>query len=458
MKKAFLSYFFFSYFLIAQAQIPNTLSPSDKVYGLSKFWQEVNYNFIYLDKVDRNLWDSTYKSLIIKVQETKNDYEYYREMERFCALLKDGHTDIFLPQNLQGLTMTTMFGDYRLFLKNIAGKVIVEKVNSSKKDEIPIGSEIIEVNGLSTQSYLNQFVKPYISSSTDYVLEDRAAYQLLKGLQNETFQIKIITPNEQKKSFTLTHKKTEDLSLFPKDEVDSLLVLKWLDKGIAHLALNSFADEKINRQFEEVLPELYKAKGLVIDLRKNGGGNTGIGTSILQYLTNDRVLQRAKYQTREHLPSFKAWGIYLTPKDTIRNDWNKRCYLHNRDLKYYTFDYYPDTISITAKPIVVPTAVLVGHNTASAAEDFLISADNQKHFTRIGENSFGSTGQPFLFDLPGGGKARICTKKDTYPDGREFVGVGIKPNIEVKLTLKDYLSGKDIVLEKATSFLKEKLK
>ena len=27
-------------------QIANTLSPADKVFGLSKFWQEVNYNFI----------------------------------------------------------------------------------------------------------------------------------------------------------------------------------------------------------------------------------------------------------------------------------------------------------------------------------------------------------------------------------------------------------------------------
>jgi hypothetical protein len=36
-----------------QVTIPNTLSAADKIYGLSKFWQEVNYNFIYLDKVDK---------------------------------------------------------------------------------------------------------------------------------------------------------------------------------------------------------------------------------------------------------------------------------------------------------------------------------------------------------------------------------------------------------------------
>jgi C-terminal processing protease CtpA/Prc len=75
--------------------------------------------------------------------------------------------------------------------------------------------------------------------------------------------------------------------------------------------------------------------------------------------------------------------------------------------------------------------------------------------TKIGTNTFGSTGQPFSFSLPGGGSARICTKKDTYPDGREFVGYGIKPDIEIKPSFADYLKKNDIVLEKAIEYLKK---
>src|SRR5688500_11636045 len=73
------------------SQIANTLSLADKIYGLSKFWQEVNYNFVYLNKINRSAWDSTYKALIPQVAATKNDYDYYRLLEKFCALLKDGH-------------------------------------------------------------------------------------------------------------------------------------------------------------------------------------------------------------------------------------------------------------------------------------------------------------------------------------------------------------------------------
>ena len=53
-----------------------------------------------------------------------------------------------------------------------------------------------------------------------------------------------------------------------------------------------------------------------------------------------------------------------------------------------------------------------------------------------------------------GGSARICTKKDTYPDGRPFVGYGVPPDIEVKRTLQDYLEGRDPALERARLFLR----
>jgi C-terminal processing protease CtpA/Prc len=159
-----------------------------------------------------------------------------------------------------------------------------------------------------------------------------------------------------------------------------------------------------------------------------------------------------------HIPSFKAWGKYNSVSDTINNEWAKKCWLIYHDQYYYDFDYSPDTFRLDAKRIVVPTVILLGHNTASAAEDFLICADKQKHMIKMGANSFGSTGQPYVFDLPGGGSARVCTKKDTYPDGREFVGYGIKPDVEVRPTLNDYLQKKDAVLDKAMEYLNAKLK
>ncbi|MBD81439.1 MAG: peptidase S41 [Crocinitomicaceae bacterium] len=439
------------------AQMPNTLTKTEKVYGLSKFWQEVNYNFIYLDKIDRDSWNEEYKRLITEVQETRDDYEYYRLLQKFCAMLKDGHTNVYEPDTIWNSLLNTNFGEYRLFLSNIEGKAIVTRTNLSKKDEIPIGTEITKVNGLNTATYLDQYVKPYISSSTDHALDDWAVRNLFRAPSGKKYDVELKLPNGKIKALTLTHTKTTEKEVYPPfEQSPTLLDFKWVGKNIAYVSLNSFSDPKIDTLFIEKLPELYKAKSLVIDLRNNGGGNTFIGMDILKYLTNDTILYGIKMRSRLHIPSYKAWGEWTEAKDTTGNNWEKQSFLSYRDKYYYDFEYEADTISEKIQRIVVPTVLLIGHYTASAAEDFLIYADNQDHMVKIGEPTFGSTGQPMQFDLPGGGSARVCTKKDTYPDGREFVGYGIQPDIIVRRTLNDYIDGNDPVLNKAIEYLKQK--
>lgn len=444
-------------------QIPNTLSTEDKLYSVSKFWQEVNYNFVYLDRINRKSWDSLYKATLTAVYSTKNDYEYYRLLDKFCAYLKDGHTNILYPKNLIQNIMINDFGEYKIVLSNIDQRAIITKINVRKKDEIPIGSEVLKVNGLSTSEYIDQFVKPYISASTNHVLQNQAVSELLKGTVGQKFVIELLKPDGQKKTLKLKHQLCNDNDYFPPVMKRDLLVHKTFENDIHYLALNSFGNRKIDTLFKNILPELYNAKRLIIDLRNNGGGSTNIGVNILQYFTNDTVLFGSKSISRKHIPVYKAWGAFLTPSDTLndRPDWDMTkeemtmSYRMANDLEYYEFPYEPTLVNTKEKRIIIPTVVLIGNNTASAAEDFLIFADALPHFKFIGDKSYGSTGQPYLFNLAGEGRARVCTKKDIYPDGREFVGFGISPDVFVKYNLDDYIHSKDPVLQKAIDILKQ---
>ena len=87
-----------------------------------------------------------------------------------------------------------------------------------------------------------------------------------------------------------------------------------------------------------------------------------------------------------------------------------------------------------------------------AAEDFVVALHAAERATLVGEKTAGTTGQPLIIDLPGG-SARICTKWDTYPDGRDFVGVGVIPDVEVRPTQAALAAGTDIVLEKGLEVL-----
>jgi C-terminal processing protease CtpA/Prc len=442
------------------AQIANTLTAADKVFGLSKFWQEVNYNFAYFNNISRHSWDSAYKALIPEVIATPNDYAYYRLLEKFCALLKDGHTNINMPL-INGVSfMNNTFGDYLLVLKSVAGKVIVKRTFKKDGDLFPLGSEIITVNGLPTKQYIRDSITPYISASTDYARTYFASSILLRGFPGSTFQIKIRKPNGEAAEYTLTHARTRDSIFIPATEYTEeknkgLLEHKTFDGGIEYVALNSFADPKINPLFENLLDSLKKAKGVIIDLRNNGGGDDGIAFNIVKHFIQDSVLIGSSSMVRMYDPYLTAIGRYVNLADTAGNAGKKEAWLlYNGFAVFGKPGIFQSKIDLGIVRINAPVVILTGINTESAAEDFLIAADNQKHIKRIGESTNGSSGQPYRFDLPGGGSARVCVKKDTYPDGREFVGYGIQPHIQVSPTVTDYLENKDPVLETALRYLK----
>jgi C-terminal processing protease CtpA/Prc len=87
----------------------------------------------------------------------------------------------------------------------------------------------------------------------------------------------------------------------------------------------------------------------------------------------------------------------------------------------------------------------------------LICFDAVGRATIVGAASYGSTGQPLAFELPGGGGGRICTRWCTYPDGKEFINTGVIPQISASLSLEDLRNGYDSVLDEGIRILRKNL-
>jgi C-terminal processing protease CtpA/Prc len=102
----------------------------------------------------------------------------------------------------------------------------------------------------------------------------------------------------------------------------------------------------------------------------------------------------------------------------------------------------PNGAKLYSKPVIVLTSA----RTYSAAEDFTMTFIGMKRGAVMGEPTGGSTGQPLVFKLPGGGFGYVVTKRDTFPDGKEFVGIGIQPDIIVRPRIDDFLAGRDNLL------------
>jgi len=159
---------------------------------------------------------------------------------------------------------------------------------------------------------------------------------------------------------------------------------------------------------------------------KNSGHGWKLSTLI------ERASATSVWRTRLYRPSFRAWGNaegwHAAEAGSIEPDPERR--------------------------FRGPVALLIGPRTYSAAEDFAVAFDIAERGPMIGEATGGSTGQPVGFGLPGGGQARVCSKRDTYPDGREFVGVGVMPDREVRSTIADLRAHRDPVLEAAIEAVK----
>ena len=433
--------------IIGIKDLPAQITNNEKVYWLSQIWSETKYNFVNIDKLPFDL-DSMYRSYIPLVLASRNDFEYYRLLKKFMASLHDGHSEVSDNQFYPYMDYTPVS------LQDFNKKVYITMVRKVPGlDSTWVGAEVTEVDNIGTTQYLETRVFPYISASTEQHLWMQGIYKLQSDFRDRPLRATI-----KKRDGTIVNIEVQHNGESTRTDADQywgpvshyssdLVDLKWLDNDIALVGFNRFIPEnRAIKDFDKIAKELYKAKGLIIDIRSNGGGSTEVAWHLQKYLTKGKYFLNFAWETRINDGVGKANGNWKYEyKDYFLN-------------KAYRFEK-PDTVFVsdTIKRIECPVVILIGRYTFSAAEDFLVNIYEQPGRPElIGEETGGSTGSPLVVNgLPGGGYARICTRRICYPISyKRFVNTGIKPDIEIKPGIEDYLQGKDVVLEQAIKEIK----
>jgi C-terminal processing protease CtpA/Prc len=352
-------------------------------------------------------------------------------MMEFAALLKDGHTNVNLPPQLQD----DFWSRPAIGITVVEGRVLVTRVigdEALSAAGVRRGVELIAVDSLPVREYAMRFVMPIVAASSEQDRERRSlTWSLLGGPRDP--KVRLQFRDESGRTFEVTAARLTPSELDKRGTAPPTgrFEFRLLDDGhIAYVALNSFAERDIVTDFEKAWPEIRKAPALILDVRANGGGDSGFGSQILSYLVAKGGDVEA-VRTRLYRPAYRAWGR--------GEDWQNQTWsVHAKAGEGYRG----------------PIVLLTGPDTGSAAEDFAVSFDMLKAGIILGEPTGGSTGQPLSFRLPGGGSGRVCTLQTRYADGREFVGVGVQPKIRVTPTVADFRAGKDTVLESAEAYLR----
>ncbi|MDP2238403.1 MAG: S41 family peptidase [Bacteroidales bacterium] len=435
--------------IVGIKNLPNKITDQEKLYWISQIWSETKYNFVNMDLLTFDL-DSLYKTLIPEVLATTNDYEYYQLLTRFLATLKDGHTQVFDGGQFFAYT------DYiPIALQDFNKKIYITHVRKNANlDSTWIGAELIEIDDIPIDKYLKNMVFPYISASTEQHLWMQSVIRIQGGLKEQMFNGTIRRVDGSTEKIVL--KRNGEATRTPNDEywgvsrgyARNLVDLEWAENNIAIIGFNRFwPEEEAIKQFDEIAKKIENAKGVIIDLRKNGGGSTEVAWHLQKYLTKGDSFLNYAWETRIGDGVRKANGNW---KEEYKD------YFLNKALRFEK----PLMVSVTdsIKRIECPTVILISRFTFSAAEDFLVNIYEVPNRPKlIGEETGGSTGSPLVVsELPGGGYARICTRRICYPiSEKRFVNSGVKPDIEVKPTIDDYLSERDVVLKRAIDEINE---
>ncbi len=111
--------------------------------------------------------------------------------------------------------------------------------------------------------------------------------------------------------------------------------------------------------------------------------------------------------------------------------------------------------SVSGHPILpgIPMVVLINQGTASASEIFAGALKDYKRAEIVGMQSFGKGTVQEVLDLPGGSSLRVTIARWLTPNGTDLGKVGITPDIVVERTADDLKNGTDAQMTAATEFL-----
>lgn len=278
--------------------------------------------------------------------------------------------------------------DYDKGYAKISG--IIDGTPASESD-IQVGDYVVEVDGTDT----------YEMTLTDVVA-------MIRGDEGTKVTL-TLNRNGKEVEVTVTRQNIETPTV--KYEL--------LENDIAYITVTEF-DDVTTSQFVEALAQmdLDNAKGLILDLRGNPGGNLSTVVEMCELMLPEGMI------------------VYTEDKYGQRNEY--KC-----DGKH-EFD--------------LPLVVLIDGASASASEIMAGAIKDYELGTLVGTTTYGKGIVQKIFSYEDGSAAKITVSKYYTPNGYNIHGVGIEPDVVVEFDADLYLEDKtDNQLEKAIEVITEEI-
>lgn len=223
--------------------------------------------------------------------------------------------------------------------------------------------------------------------------------QMIRGEEGTTVKLAVLR-GEEELEFSITRASVTDSSVSAE-----------IDDGIGVLTIRRFdsdTGELARREAEKFVAA--GVRGVVLDLRDNGGGYLDQAQSVAGIWLNREIVvsERRDGKETDHLRS---------TGEVVLDD--------------------------------VKTVILINENSASASEIVAGALKDHDKAELVGQTTFGKGTVQQLFELPGGQKLKVTIARWYTPKGVNITDTGIKPDQKVELNAEDVNANKDPQLRAA---------
>jgi len=253
-----------------------------------------------------------------------------------------------------------------------------------------------------------------------------------------------------------------------------------LDGNIGYLRIPSMrSDQEHMESLNNWMTQFKDTKGLIIDVRDNGGGSQDTLKTLLPYFMKPdaplRVVNVAAYRMPVKLPQpnpsgflgLYGRGLHPVTSEVWKDDEKEsiRAFLNTFDAKWKLpegkfSDWHVMGIRPSTNPkawhYIKPTVILCNAGCFSATDNFLGGFKGVENVTLIGTASGGGSGRMQSYRLPNAGfSLTICQMASFQRNGYTYDGHGVEPDVEIPARPEDALEGGgDSLLEAALKRLR----